>query len=212
MTAMASRNVGTSSSRGGGGRSAGRNAPRKGGLEYWFGGGEAGSPGGSSSANTTNRSFRDIVCAGGNIEQINWYNRAALYLESTPRDGRVEMPKLVTLNDLPKGMKKSGPSDQNMWVSSENFRRIQSYARALMIMVLRDYIKVNDAELQDGKSLEECIIWYEEGILPGSNITEAFNYYSVGQVCNNFAISDNFVDVQNHINNVLKEKRNKVIR
>ncbi|XP_019161201.1 PREDICTED: protein FAR1-RELATED SEQUENCE 5-like [Ipomoea nil] len=68
-----------------------------------------------------------------------------------------------------------------MWISSENFRHIKSYARSIMMMVLLDYIKVNGAELQGDKNLEECIIWYEEGILLGNNITEAFNYYVIGQ-------------------------------
>nr|GMD83418.1 protein FAR1-RELATED SEQUENCE 5-like [Ipomoea batatas] len=91
---------------------------------------------------------------------------------------------------------------------------MEEFAREMMKTQLQKYIIHYSAVLKDGRTIEECIEWFENGALPGETITEAYNFFLTGQIHGNFydaQFANDFVAMRNHVNNLLEQERNKMI-
>lgn len=72
------------------------------------------------------------------------------------------------------------------WASKQNLKRIKVFAKEQMVVQLKEYIKDHGAIFEEGRTIEKCIDWFEGGALQGVTITEAYTFYLVGQVRENF--------------------------
>nr|GLL16350.1 uncharacterized protein LOC109181202 [Ipomoea trifida] len=118
-----------------------------------------------------------------------------------------------TMEDVPAIMRKQPEGDQRLWVAKKNqeLKKGKSPANSNINMLkeIQQYAGHKGEYLSDGRSFEECVRWFVLGVLPGINVIEAYSYYIIGQVYDEYFVDEyveDFRKLREHINKMLEKR------